>query len=110
MKALETLQARVEECYARQTQKKQFDPAIIALILQVIMGVVSNCIKKPATMLETAKKHPVLARVRIRQVMKDCNCHNRADSDDICETALAVADKSTIEEIVAVNDEINFVM
>jgi len=86
------MELRATEMYRRRTKGLEFDPLIIAVIIETIMTVLKQCTS--AEQVKKVLEKPVLARVIIRHAM------NREDrSRDIVETIFDMGTVASVEEL-----------
>lgn len=101
----EVLEERATRHYALKTKGRVYgiDPAVIAMILDIVMKLIQGCFAKGndgKVVKSFADNHPVLARLMVRRQMRNSEL-NRSDAPAVVEAILAMGQEATAEEIDA---------
>lgn len=96
----EDLESRVSKTYSGVAKTTQFDPATIAIIINLVMTIVQGCIKTPKVLARLAKR-PVLARVVIRSNLSPAVA-KLSNVNEIVETVAQLGDTATATELTQI--------
>lgn len=102
----EQLEQRATGTYARKIGGKlrAIDPAIIAMVIDIIMKVIASCIAKgndAATVKALCENRPVLARLAVRRQMRNSEL-DRDDAAAVVETVVSLGKEASEADVAAV--------
>lgn len=89
-----------------KTDKAQISPAVIAIIIEVVVLVVKQCMERnrAQSVVDNAKRGGVLARFRIRQVMQQIGVPRHVEGENVVEAVLKLGGKATVKDVRELND------
>ncbi len=112
---METAQQKLAASFAKQQGKNAdagaIPPAIISILMDLVTNLLQGCITPSNTamnVLDTARTSPIIARLRIRQMMRKLNYADHPEREKMIEAIMDVSKDAKPDEADALLSEADF--